>query len=534
MDHLPAILDIEYQVYEPARRTPPAEIRGAIEDVEGSLLVCEAPAPAGGWQLVAFAIGAPLEHSKDVEGPDDDPMLGKHNTMYSVSITVAPSFQSSGIGRKLKEMQLRDAMVRKATDGSPRYRYVTARNRVGRTAQMTHLNRVFGAHVVSVLTGQYEDPEGQAIYYRIPLGAITPDPVGKREVLRRHAARAEASPELDVASGLTKPFASGPASLVHLEDTGLLYGPAVNKITLMNYVTPGTVRALEWLGALVPELPHLYLTSSRDESVDKAIRLMRCTRKTATVVIGLAGGYVGHTAASCRSISDPEVHAGGPPHFAWPRVPHPAKVGTAGTVAAIRAAVDTSGRDNVLAFVYEIVQERTGMVLPAEFVTALAALRAELDLPLIAVETTTHTYRSGRGAFAFGALVPDVLTWWGGGQTGYLHTSARWFIGSPLTLVSTWDGDELSLVRQHHQLRAARRLDIAGACAALDHALVGVNAAGLGAYRVISAGAKAGALADALRDRGIAVRRFPQGRLGIIPALDQIEKAAAALAPVLR
>ena len=534
MDHLPAILDIEYQVYEPARRTPPAEIRAAIEDGEGSLLVCEAPAPAGGWQLVAFAIGAPLEHSKDVEGPDDDPMLGKHNTMYSVSITVAPSFQSSGIGRKLKEMQLRDAMVRKGSDGSLRYRYVTARNRVGRTAQMTHLNRVFGAHVVSVLTGQYEDPEGQAIYYRIPLGAMTPDPVGKRDVIRRHAARAEATPELDVASGLTKPFASGPASLVRLEETGLLYGPAVNKLTLMNYVTPGTVRALEWLGALVPELPHLYLTSSRDESVDKAIRLIRCTRKAAKVVIGLAGGYVGHTAASCRSISDPEVHAGGPPHFAWPRVPHPAKAGTAETIAAIRAAVEAAGRDNVLGFVYEIVQERTGMVLPAEFVTALAALRTELDLPLIAVETTTHTYRSGRGAFAFGALVPDVLTWWGGGQTGYLHTSARWFIGSPLTLVSTWDGDELSLVRQHHQLRAARRLDIAGACAALDQALVGVNAAGLGAYRVISAGAKANALADTLREKGIAVRRFPLGRLGIIPALDQIEKAAAALAPVLR
>ena len=43
MDHLPAILDIEYQVYEPARRTPPAEIRAAIEDPEGSLIVAEAP-----------------------------------------------------------------------------------------------------------------------------------------------------------------------------------------------------------------------------------------------------------------------------------------------------------------------------------------------------------------------------------------------------------------------------------------------------------------------------------------------------------
>ena len=47
MEHLPAILDIEYQVYEPARRTPPAEIRAAIEDAEGSLIVGEAPSPGG-------------------------------------------------------------------------------------------------------------------------------------------------------------------------------------------------------------------------------------------------------------------------------------------------------------------------------------------------------------------------------------------------------------------------------------------------------------------------------------------------------
>src|SRR5207342_2708773 len=107
---------------------------------------------------------------------DDDPMLDKHNTMYSVSITVAPTYQGSGIGRKLKELQLRDAGARKKPDGNLRYRYVTGRNRVGRTAQMTHLNRVFGAHVVSVMTGQYEDPEGQAIYYRIPLRGIAPDP----------------------------------------------------------------------------------------------------------------------------------------------------------------------------------------------------------------------------------------------------------------------------------------------------------------------------------------------------------------------
>jgi RHH-type proline utilization regulon transcriptional repressor/proline dehydrogenase/delta 1-pyrroline-5-carboxylate dehydrogenase len=412
---------------------------------------------------------------------------------------------------------------------------------------MTHLNRVFGAHVVSILTGQYEDPEGQAIYYRIPLGAITPDPVVKADVLRRREAAAHDDDEVtfDLASGMTKLFATGPASLRSLEDRGLLYGPAVNKLTLMNYTTPATVRALEWLSALVPELPHLYLTSSRDETIDKALRLIRVTRKTGQVAIGLAGGYYGHTAATCRSLSDPDVHQGGPGHFAWPRVPHPAVAGTHATIASLRAAVEAAGGPgNVLGFVYELVQERTGHVLPAEFLAALGTLRKELELPLIAVETTTHTYRSGRGAFLSTAagLTPDVLAWWGGGQTGYLHTSSKWFIGSPLTLVSTWDGDELSLIRQHHQLRAARHLDIAAASSALDHALSAlgtgglaeVTSAGLGAYRVLSAGQRAPAIADLLADRGILVRRFPGGRLGIIPALDQIEAAASALGAALR
>jgi 4-aminobutyrate aminotransferase-like enzyme len=499
------------------------------------------PGASGKPQLVAFAIGAPLEQSKDVEGPDDDPMLGKRNSMYSVSITVAPSFQSSGIGRKLKELQLRDAARRTKPDGTPRYRYVTGRNRVGRTAQMTHLNRVFGAHVVSILTGQYEDPEGQAMYYRIPIGAIRPDPVVKQEVLATRAKHPTALDDddidFDLASGLTKPFAQC-ESLRKAEDRGLLYGPAVNKLTLMNYVTPATVRALEWIGSLVPELPHIYLTSSRDESVDKALRLIRVTRKTAQVAIGLQGGYYGHTAASCRSLSDPEVHLGGPAHFHWPRVPHPALAGTAATIAALRAAVDAAGGPSkMLGFVYEIVQERTGLVLPADFVAELAKLRKELDLPLIAVENTTHTYRSGKGAFISSALglIPDVLAWWGGAQTGYLHCAPKWFIGTPLTLVSTWDGDELSLIRQHHYLRAARKIDVTAASAAFEAALTPLGKVhGLGAYRVVDAGERAHAIATGLADRGIAVRRFPNDRIAIIPALDQLDAAAAALAAAVK
>jgi 4-aminobutyrate aminotransferase-like enzyme len=537
---LPAILDIEYQVYEPARRTPPAEIRAALEDLEGSVVVAETAGP-NGRQLIGFGIGAPLEHSAAVEGPADDVMLGKQNTMYSVSITVAAGHQSLGIGRRMKEMQLRDAMARGRPDGTPRYRYVTGRNRVGRTAQMTHLNRVFGAHVVSVLTGQYDDPEGQAIYYRIPLGALRPDPEVKPAGARASAGN-ETAPRFDLATGLTQPFADGPASLRRLEQQGLLYGPAVNKLTLMNYTTPATVRAMEWVSALVPELPHMYLTSSRDESLDKALRLIRVTRKTAQVVISLDGNYFGHTIGTTRSLSDPATHQGGPGHFAWPRVPHPAIAGTAATVAAIRAAVSAAGGGAACyGLCYELVAERTGWVLPPQFLEALAALRKELDLPLIAVEGTTHTYRSGRGPFLSTAagLVPDVLVWWPSGQTGYLHCATKWFVPGPLTLVSTWDGDELSLVRHHHQLRAARGLDLSAPIASLDRAMAlladhGIPSGGVGLYRVAAAGARAPGIAAHLTKLGIRPRVYPQGYLAFAPALDQAQAAAEALASALR
>ncbi|MBP6631462.1 MAG: aldehyde dehydrogenase family protein [Kofleriaceae bacterium] len=550
MDLLPAILDIEYQVYEPARRTPPAEIRAALAHPEGSVVVAETGA-ADKPQLVGFAIGAPLEESADVEGPDDDPMLGTHNTMYSVSITVAPGFQNSGVGRRLKELQLQGAMAQQRPGGGARYRYVTGRNRVGRTAQMTHLNRVFGAHVVQVLTGQYEDPEGQAIYYRIPLGPITPEPSLRAHHAARHAGHGDHVDERpplvhDLASGLTRPLAQPPASLQAAESGGLLYGPGVNKITLMNYVTPATVRGMEWISALAPDLPHMYLTSSRDETVDKALRLIKCSRKEAHLAIGLGGGYLGHTVASTRSLSDPEVHRGGKPYFAWPRVPHPAVAGAAASIAAIRAAVaDAGGPSKVLGLVYELVGERTGYVLPEDFLTQLAAVRVELDLPLICVEHTTAGYRGAgerpRAPFAYPStgLRPDVLAWWGGGQTGYLHTTARWFIGSPLTLVSTWDGDELTLVRHHHHLRALRRLDHGAVSRALDEALAEATRAGLawhgqGGYRVLHAGARAVEIEGGLAARGVRVRRYPNGGLGLAPALDEAVAASRVLGDALR
>jgi acetylornithine/succinyldiaminopimelate/putrescine aminotransferase len=523
---LPAILDIEYQVYEPARRTPPVHIRAALEDPEGTATFAEAKVGED-WQLVGFGIGAPLEKSAEVEGPDRDPMLGKNNTMYSVSITVANDYQGMGLGRRIKARQLKAAQALTSDDGSPRYRYVTGRNRVGHTASMTHLNRVYGAHLVCVLTGQYEDPEGQAIYYRIPLGGIAPDPQMRPD--------APAAPKVDLASGIAAPLATAPDSLRAAERDGLLYGPAVNKLTVMNYATPAMVRALEWMGSLLPGLPHLYMTNSRDELIDKTLRLLRWHRSSAMVAIGLEGGYVGHTTAAARSISDPSVHRQGPPLYRWPRVPHPADAGVDATCAALRGAIAEAGADNVFGVFVEVVQERTGRVIPAELWPELTALRADTGVPIVVVETATAGYRNAAGPFALTniAFHPDIVAWWGGAQTGYLHVGTTHVVSKPLTMVSTWDGDELSLVRHHHQLRAIRSLDLAASSTALDAALDGYPSRGLGLYRVVDAGERADAVVAGLAERGIRSRAFAGGGIGVIPPLDAVASAADALRAAL-
>jgi adenosylmethionine-8-amino-7-oxononanoate aminotransferase len=194
------------------------------------------------------------------------------------------------------------------------------------------------------------------------------------------------------------------------------------------------------------------------------------------------------------------------------------------------------GAERVFGLFYEVVQERTGLTMPPDFWPALEALRAELDLPVIAIETASAAYRTGQGPFATSGtgFTPDLLAWWGGAQAGYIHTQARFFVDTPLTMVSTWDGDELSLVRQHHELRALRKHDLAAGVQALDRAMArlaeaGLRSSGVGLYRVIAAGERAGRAVDVFLEHGLRVRRFANDHLVVAPAVDQVDDVARAI-----
>ncbi len=508
---LQAMLDIELDVYEPARRTPPEQIREVLKHEDAVVVVAENKS----GDMVGFGIGAPLEVPVDSEGPDQDPMLGMHNTLYSASVTVAEGYQKQGIGRAIKQMQLKHARGMKNADGTPRYKFVTGRNRIGKTAAMTHLNRVFGAHIVDTLRGQYADPEGQAIYYRIPIQQLVPETAG-------------AASETSLSQGMARPLKTPPATLTKVRDEGAIFGPAVNKLTLLNYATPAHVRALEWVSALTPTHPHLYLSSGRDEAVDKAIRLLRYGHPKTVNVATFAGNYFGHTAASTRSLSDVNLHRQVGPTFDWPRLPHPALVGEQAALSALRDFLrQTSG--TTVALVYELVGERTGLVLPKAFCKSLEDVREEFKVGLIAVETASAGYRSGVDAFLSQTYEhkPDTLVWWPGGQTGYVHVTSEKYIKAPMKLVSTWDGDELTLIRHHHQLRAVRRLDRAAVIEGLSAAAnklqeMGFSVQGLGMHRVVECGRQVRNIQRALRSRGVHCYAAANGNLLVTPSWDDL------------
>ncbi len=180
----------------------------------------------------------------------------------------------------------------------------------------------------------------------------------------------------------------------------------------------------------------------------------------------------------------------------------------------------------------EVVGERSGKVLEGAAAEALAEACRRHDLPLVLIESASGLYRDGQGlAWGVDALpasvVPDVVLWYAGGQLGHVFVGDRYYIDKPLTLISTWDGDELCVIRTHEALRAARQVEPGAAVAALDELvtqLAGTLEAtpgGRGLFRTLTMDpGRADRWIDAARDVGLRLGRGAPGVVTLIPPLD--------------
>lgn len=498
----PEIMALELAAYEAERADSEEYLRKAASAGVG--LVAR---DSDTHELLGFAFGGPLELFGHAHGPDRDPWRGTGETFYAADLTVAAAARGRGVGRSLKRAQLEWARRHG-------YRFVTGRNKVGATDEMGVINRAMGAYTVEIYDNQY-DGSSQAEYYRVPLIAPRLPTIDARAA--------------DLASGIQSPFGPAPRFMATRE----LVGPTASRVNLSNWATIDSIHYAEHLRAILPRgTSHLYTTSSRDEMVDKALRCLKLSRPQARVALGLRGGYLGQTSAAARSLSDPRGFEDEFGLFDWPLLPHPEPAGIGATLAALEQVIATQGAAAILGLFVELVGERSGAVLDADAALALQKICSKHDIPLALVETATGGYRRGKGPWGIDALpgefVPNMVLWYPGGQLGQIFVDSRWWVGKPLMLISTWDGDEVSLIRTHEHLRAAHRLDLAPGITELgslveqaaDH--LGGRAGGAGLYRTLTLPleSRAAALRERARVQGLLLGQGLPDTLTFVPPLD--------------
>lgn len=420
------IMALEKRIYEPARRDSEEFLAEIVSHPRSVCLVA-----VEAERVVGFALAGPLEGVPGVRGPHEDPERGRGTCLYSADIAVAPEFRGRGLGVRLKRGQIEWAR-------RLGYRWIRSRNRVDRADRMMEINRSLGACEIFYYPRDYREDRAPCLYSSTPVEGRLELPV--------HWSR-----------GVEEPT-GGRLAAEDWEDWDLA---AMHKLSLANWATPNYVRYVEWLREIRPPgLDHLYLASGRDEAADKAVKTLKFHRRKATMCASFHGAYWGHTTAAARSLSDPAI----PGYYPWIHLPYPAVEGDPledGPLTREEARVLEELRRQIrepaywLGVFVEPVQEKTGRRVSARFLRALRELCDELDVPLVFNESASWAYRGAPCRFFTEALgfAPEVLVFYAGGQLGHTLVNRRYFIPTPLAMISTWEGDELSFLRLREQMR---------------------------------------------------------------------------------
>jgi succinylglutamate-semialdehyde dehydrogenase len=442
------IKDLEDKAYEPERRDSMDFLRNFITQKDGlGLILTKKSATLN--RILGFAIGGPLELN-NIDGPLQDKMRNRTNTFYSANIVVSQELRNQGFGFRLKSAQVNLVRSMKKADGSYRYDFMTGRNRIGFTPEISRINHFFGAYTVAIYQNQYGETGAKTLYYRIPLRNPKCVLVKSQTTTSKQI--------IDWSSSVQAPLGLNSLKIQTAIEDGMFTSAVGTKLTLSNWVTPSFVRYAELLKHLLPKAcQHTYFTSGRDEIVDKGLRALRVSRPTGDVVIGLKRQYVGHTTAAARSISDESDYQYPFAWFDWPKVQHPVESSDAISLTEIRNEIERYSSERILGIVIELIGEKTGYIISDNFLSGLNSIREETSIPLIFVETASAFGRNGKTMFKSDNLTvkPNMIWWYAGAQLGHVFVDHQHYVSTPLTLISTWDGDEVSMKRTYHHLLVA-------------------------------------------------------------------------------
>lgn len=379
------IVELEKSVYEPVRQDDPELFIKEAKHPKCIFLICEGKKKG---ELIGLCSAAPLAHFKHLPLVKADPKAKDPNALYSMDLSIHPQYQRQGIGLRLKAEQYMAALYQKSS-------VIRSRNRYPEAESMSHLNRFFSAVVVDKNHEAYGGG-GTALYQSI--------------TLEMKSKKSKVNSFIPVQSPL--------------------YSAIQNKMTLSNFVSPTYVTSSLAIQSTLPkDLKHIYLSSGRAESVDKIIKIIRSQYDQAHLPISFKGDFFGSTTAAARSLGGPD----GIQYFRWPRIS--AKGSVQNTLKHLRKELSQHSHNEVLGIFVDLAGKSLSLL------KEICKVGKKAGVPIIFQEKGTQFSKASQ------TLKPDAVLLYAGGQLGIIAVNDRLYNSQKLTMISTWDGDELDLSR---------------------------------------------------------------------------------------
>lgn len=397
---------IQEEIYEPLRRTPIVKFDRLIAAENAvALLACLDN------RIVSMAFAAPPSHFPAERGLRLDERFDDPRALYMLDLTVLPGYRGQ-LGRIMKQTV---CLVASQAGMS----VIIGRNRDRLARGMWAINLSLGSYGTRVIREDYMDEHAH------------------RDCQMYHCDLQWSRPPLRLDRAVSEPMGWSGLTRSFVQQ-GL---PAlVNKLTLSNFVTADYLDNLAGVFALLPgELRHGYTASGISECVDKLVKVLWLKRQPRRKLVTLQGSFFGQGSFLARSLSGT-----GEPYFP---VEHLATGDDAVLLQDLEASL---AADDVLAVLVEPLGWKSGRRISRDLLSGIHQRCSQSGTPLVYHDSGGLFYRWQADTFlpsASGGLVPAASLFSLGGQMALCCLRDHWFDDTPLSFISTWDGDAFSLAR---------------------------------------------------------------------------------------
>ncbi|MCP4914006.1 MAG: aminotransferase class III-fold pyridoxal phosphate-dependent enzyme [Oligoflexia bacterium] len=397
---------LQTEVYEPTRQTSIERFETSAKSPYGINL-----AVVKGNELLAMAFSSSLQDHPLERGVRRSSSFNDPKSLYVIDTTVAKSSRGRNLGAKLKSA----LTILACAKG---YNSIQGRNRDQLAGRMLHINLALGSFESHYIKEDYPDFEEHrdVVFYSTPLR-------WNKE-------------EINLSSRKDSPLSCEDLDKEYLhEEVPYL----TNKVCLSNFVnTKFLSNVKDILNSIPASLQHGFTTSGQSECVDKLTKTIWVERKKGPKSISFKGHYFGSGSFLSRSLTDSEDN-----YFPVEHLDHPTKE----NIDQIIKNIESQKADDVLGIWLEPVRQLDMITIERDVLKKLKEAAKKAGIPIIYNETASQAHNYSLDHYYASndpELTPNAGMVFLGGQGGLVFCDDNLFLGKPLMMISTWDGDEYS------------------------------------------------------------------------------------------